>query len=633
MPRTDVTVTRSELESIAANARRLQIDVDELRERYRAERDRRFNPRGSGQFHPIAATNEYSRFDRDPWAPEIEPRPPMTETLDVLIIGGGFGGLGAATRLVKAGIDNLRVVEVAADFGGTWYWNRYPGVRCDIESYIYLPFLEETGFVPADKYSTGGEILEYCRLLGRTFGIYDKAVFQTRVVGIEWLNAEQRYRVATDRGDTFLARFVITQSGIFSRPQLPGIPGIDDFEGDSFHTSRWDYDVTGGDATGSLDRLVGRRVGIIGTGATGVQVIPQLARAADRVIVFQRTPTYIAPRGNGPTDRESFAALAPGWQQQWIDTFDRITTLLDGLNCPINDGWTAFGRHQAAALQEIGSRLDPDARAAALEASDLAWNQELRNWVDRTVHDPHKAAVLKAYYRTHCKRPGFSDEYLEAFNSPNLTVLDVSATPIDRITPKGVVVGDTEYELDVLIHATGFDLGHTWTERAGYDVVGRNGTRLSERWRTGSVAFHGLLARDFPNMFFMGVTQTSGTPNFAGLLVQQAVHIAHLLEHMRRHGSTTIEVEQAAQDEWQRMVLERAAPRAAALAECTPGYFNNEGEPGKTSVLGPNRFAPAVELYQLLAKWREDGRFEGVRIAGPEPRAASSGEPLPDGTD
>ncbi len=356
--------------------------LDVFREKYAAERDKRLTKEGAEQFQAIDFTGKFSEFDADPHVDGPREAGPMSLDLDVLVVGAGFMGITAGIELEKVGVSSYKILDVAGDFGGTWYWNRYPGVRCDVESYIYLPYLEETGYVPTERYVRGSEIYAYCRSLAQQHGLYDHALFQTRVTGMEWDEDTARWTVRTDNGDEFRARFVATQSGLFMRPHLPGIPGIESFAGHSFHTSRWDYEYTGGDDSGNLDRLRGKKVAIIGTGATGLQVIPQLAEYADEVVVYQRTPTQVMPRQNAQTDVDWFKSLKPGWHRERRAAFDKCVqdraTVSD-----VDDGWVKFAKYQMDAVFEAGGE-NPSLEVLidAMERSDYEWNEMLRDRID-----------------------------------------------------------------------------------------------------------------------------------------------------------------------------------------------------------------------------------------------------------
>ena len=300
------------------------LTFEEAREKYRVEREKRLRPDGNAQYQELAG--DYAEFDRDPHVePGFTREPVMTET-GVVIVGGGFGGMLTAINLTKLGIRDFHIVEKAGDFGGTWYWNRYPGCMCDVESYTYLPMLEETGYMPTEKYASATEIFGYCQLLGRTFELYDHALFQTVITDAAWDETANRWRITTTRGDQLSARFMVVAGGLLHKAKLPGIPGIDQFEGKAFHTSRWDYSFTGGSATTPLEGLRDKRVGIIGTGATAVQAVPRLAAAAQELFVFQRTPSAVGVRNNAPTDVEWFTNQPPGWQRERMLNFTDVVT-------------------------------------------------------------------------------------------------------------------------------------------------------------------------------------------------------------------------------------------------------------------------------------------------------------------
>lgn len=601
------------------------VDVETLREKYRRERDKRVRPSGTDQFNFLEG--EYQKFDEDPWAGPPMPREPLQAELDVLVIGAGFGGLIASATLLKAGVEDFRILDAAADFGGTWYWNRYPGIRCDVESYIYLPYLEETGYMPTERYATGPEIREYCRLLGRHFGLYERALFQTHVESVAWNDEDSRWIVTTSRGDVLRPRYVATQSGIFSRPQLPGIPGIEDFKGRAFHSARWDYAYTGGDETGNLTNLADKRVGIIGTGATGLQVIPKLAESAKHLTVFQRTPTAVGVRDNGPTDPEWFKSLPSGWQKERERTFNELFCG-QNVECGVDDGWTRFFRHVNAAVAALPEeqQSDPVAIGDAMEAADYEWNELIRARVDAVVRDPDKATKLKAYYRTLCKRPGFADDYLPAFDRDDVDLVDTSETGIDRITERGIVVDGLEYELDCVIFATGFELGTTWRHQAGYDVIGRAGRPLSEKWARGLLTYHGLFSHEFPNMFFMGLTQTGSTISVPHMLQEQADHVAFIVKHCLEEGVDSFEATPGAEAEWQDVIDGYNQLRRPFQETCTPGYFNAEGKPeDRRSAISSGIYQPSTEFFEWLAEWRDARDFKGLMLHSTEPEHHTDG--------
>ncbi|MDB5713842.1 MAG: Phenylacetone monooxygenase [Sphingomonadales bacterium] len=587
-------------------------DIEIIRDRYETERRKRLKSAGTDQYN--FTEGNLAKFAEDPHAGTPQPRDPRLVDIDLLVVGAGIGGIQLGATLRQNGIDDFLIVDVAADFGGTWYWNRYPGLRCDVESYIYLPFLEETGYVPTERYTRGSEILAYCQKLGHHFELYDRALFQTKITGMIWDEASARWIVTTSRGDELRARFVTTQSGIFSRPQLPGIPGIETFVGGTFHSARWDYDYTGGSSDGGLDKLGDKRVGIIGTGTTALQVVPELAGAAKELTVFQRTPTAVGVRDNAPTDTDWFTSQPKGWHRQRIKSFNALSNgeLVD---CGVNDGWARFFRLMINSVGALPpAQLTPEAAAEAQEAADFAYNEEVRARVDDFVHDPQKSALLKAYYRTMCKRPGFSDHYLPVFDQDNVKLVDVSGG-VEKITPHGMIVNGVEHELDCLIFCTGFELGTTWAHQAGYDVTGRDGTLLSEKWADGLLTYHGLFSKNFPNMFFMGLTQTGITINVPHMLQEQADHITFLVKHCLDNGFRSFETTAEAEAIWQDAIGAVSEARRPFQEACTPGYYNAEGKvDDRRSAIGSGWYMPSTHFFDMWAAWRAAGNFEGLTI-------------------
>ena len=597
----------------------LDFDPDALREKYREERDKRLRPDGNEQY--VEVTAEFSHYVDDPYVdPGSGDREPLFDEVEVAVIGGGFGGLLVGARLREAGFERIRLIENAGDVGGTWYWNRYPGAMCDVESYVYLPLLEELGYIPKHKYSFAPEILEHSRAIARHYRLYDDACFQTSVTELRWDEAAQRWIISTDRGDRMKAQFVAMANGPLSRPKLPGIPGINEFKGYTFHTSRWDYGYTGGDSTGDLTNLTDKVVGIIGTGATAVQCIPHLGEWAKHLYVFQRTPSSVDVRNNRETDPAWAATLEPGWQQRRMDNFNILVSGGDQDEDLVADGWTDIFRKLTGiaakgASRAIGRRLTPLERAELTELADFQKMEEVRARAAAIVHDPSTAEALKPWYRQFCKRPCFHDEYLPTFNRPNVTLVDTDGKGVQQLTERGVVVDGVEYQVDCLIFATGFEVGTTYTRRAGYDIIGRGGTTLSEKWSEGLRTLHGLQTNGFPNCFFLGFTQTAVTVNVPHALNEQAKHVAYILREARARGASTVETTFEAEQAWCDEVRDKARLGERFYRECTPGYYNNEGRLGN-----PNGFfagmygAGPVVFFELLDAWRSDGELAGVDL-------------------
>jgi cyclohexanone monooxygenase len=586
------------------------VEADLLRERYAREREKRLNPKGNAQWTEMA--DGLAQYADDPYVEPGFERAPVREAVDVLIIGGGFGGLLCAAKLKKAGIEDFRIVEKAGDFGGTWYWNRYPGVQCDVESYIYLPLLEETGYVPTEKYAHGPEILEHTQRIARHFKLHDRALFQTRIGEMRWDEAKRRWLVTTDRSDVIEARFVVSSSGPLNRPHLPGVPGIDDFKGRAFHTSRWDYGYTGGDTRGGLDKLADKRVAIIGTGATAVQCIPHLAKAAKHLYVFQRTPSVVGVRGNRPTDAAWVRALEPGWQRERSENFEFILEGGSPDEDLVADGWTDFSRRIRPDLR--APDLTPEERARLAELADFKCGEEIRERVDALVTNKAAAEGLKPWYRVFCKRPTFHDGYLPAFNQPNVTLVDTQGAGVERITERGLIAQGVAYEVDCIIFATGFDTGIEYTRRSEFELYGVGGETLSEHHQERPRTFHGYYSHGFPNFFILGISQNGFRANFTYMLSEQSEHIVGLIAELGRRGLTRLEPTAEAEAEWQEVIHAKSRDRVAFLSRCTPGYYNGQGDPEHGIFV--NTFNGGANAFRrLVEEWRARGDFAGLQVS------------------
>ena len=605
-------------DTIAHLVGELDFDPDALRDKYREERDRRLRPDGNEQY--VEVTAEFSDYVDDPYVEPGFTREPLFDEVEVAIIGGGFGGLLMGARLREAGFERIRLIERAGDVGGTWYWNRYPGAMCDVESYVYLPLLEEMGYVPKHKYSFAPEILEYSRAIARRYDLYEDACFQTDVTELRWDESDGRWIISTDRGDRMRARFIAMANGPLSRPKLPGIPGINDFAGHTFHTSRWDYRYTGGDSSGGLAGLRGKRVGIIGTGATAVQCIPHLAESAEHLYVFQRTPSSVDVRNNRETDPDWAATLEPGWQQRRMDNFNILVSGGDQDVDLVADGWTDIFRNLTAiaakqASRELGRRLTPREKGKLMELADFKKMEQVRSRVETIVEDEATAEALKPWYRQFCKRPCFHDEYLPTYNRPNVTLVDTKGQGVERLTERAVVADGREYEVDCIVFAIGFEVGTTYTRRAGYDIVGPDGMTLSQKWSEGLRTLHGLQTNGFPNCFFLGFTQTAITVSVPYALNEQAKHVTYILEAARRQGADTVEATLEAEDAWVDEMRARAHLGERFYAACTPGYYNNEGKLGNPNGLFAGMYgAGPIRFFRLLDEWRADGGLPGVAL-------------------
>ena len=597
----------------------LDFDPAALKAKYLEERDKRLRDDGNEQY--VEVTAEFSHYVDDPYVEPGFSRAPLQDEVEVAIIGGGFGGLLMAARLREAGFDDIRMIEKAGDFGGTWYWNRYPGAMCDVESYCYLPLLEELDYMPKHKYSFAPEILQHSKRIARHYNLYENACLQTAITQLSWDAKDNRWVIETDRNDRMRARYVAMANGPLSRPKLPGIQGINDYKGHTFHTSRWDYNYTGGNSFGNLSGLKDKRVGIIGTGATAVQCIPHLGEWAKQLYVFQRTPSSIDERNNHETDQAWAKSLEPGWQQKRMDNFNVLVSGGDQPEDLVADGWTDIMRNLTGiaaklASRKLGRRLTKGERAELMELADYKKMNAVRARAQKIVADEKTAELLQPWYRQFCKRPCFHDEYLDTYNRDNVTLVDTNGRGVERLTETGVVANGEHFEVDCLIFATGFEVGTSYTRRSGYDIVGRGGQTLSEHWQEGLRTFQGLTSHGFPNCFFLGFTQTAVTVNVPHALNEQAKHVAHILQTARDLGTPTVEPTAQAEEDYVQEIAKSANVGARFYAECTPGYYNSEGKRGNRSgFFSDMHSAGAIKFFKLLKDWRDEGSLEGLDLS------------------
>jgi cation diffusion facilitator CzcD-associated flavoprotein CzcO len=591
------------------------LDTAAIRAKYAAERNKRIRADGNAQYRELDGT--FAHLNDDPYLP-VTPRAAVTDHVDFTFIGGGFAGLVVGARLTEARVGKVRIVEKGGDFGGNWYWNRYPGAQCDTASMIYMPLLEETGHMPSEKYAHAPEILAHSQRIARQFNLYEHALLHTEVQDLSWDDERAVWTVRTNRGDVFTTQFIGLGTGPLHIAKLPGIPGIEKFKGHSFHTSRWDYEYTGGSPEGApLSKLADKRVAIIGTGATAVQAVPHLARAAAVLYVCQRTPSSVDARDNAPIDPDWFASIAePGWQDKWLENF---ATFQSGIALPeedlVDDGWTDLAKRMRAKISQIPpSEMSPQALYASFEQSDHEKMEAIRARAEAIVEDKETAEKLKAWYRQLCKRPCFHDEYLQSFNNPGTHLVDTDGQGVEAITERGVVVAGIEYEVDCIVYASGFEVGTDYRRRCGFDVTGRDGVRLSDYWADGMRTKHGIHVHGFPNLFIVQPQQGANLiSNVPHNIVDSAKTFAAIVSHARSSGYRTVEVTRAAEDAWLALLATAPAP-ILGTTECTPGYYNNEGKgwEGGSAGLGGGYPLGAVAYFQYIEGWRSSGTFEGL---------------------
>jgi cyclohexanone monooxygenase len=589
----------------------LTPEEDALLEKYKQERAKRIRTEGIAQF--VKTEGKFAHFLHDPYVKDPLVRGAIAEDADVVIVGGGFSGMLMGARLRQAGVDNIRIVETGADFGGVWYWNRYPGCAVDLDSYIYMPMLEEIGYMPTEKYAKAGEIRQYAQAIGRHFDLYRNALFQTQVTRVFWDEAASRWIVTTNRGDELKARFVVIGSGPLNHPKLPGVRGIETFKGHSFHTSRWDYDYTGGDPSGNLTGLKDKRVALIGTGATGIQCVAPIGEWAKQLYVVQRTPAVVGIRGNKPLDSDWASRLDTGWQRRRQKNFDGLLAgLIDGEDL-VADEWTDFWAPPK--LPQTGTT--PESVRALVQKLDIEKMDNIRARIESIVNDPVTANALKPYYNRFCKRPTFNDEYLPTFNRLNVKLIDTQGRGLDRITENAIVFDGKSYEVDCIIYATGFEMLKMSHKTGGFEVIGRGGQTLDEKWEKAVTTLHGIYTWGFPNLFVVaGLRQSAITVNFSYIADEQASHTARFIKRLIDENVKVAEVTKDAEDRWCATIIEKSKIDLDYIRACTPSYFNNEGDlEGLAKLAFTTAYGGGIfEYSEILKKWRESGFYEDMAL-------------------
>ncbi len=591
------------------------FDPEAVREKYLAERDKRLLP-GRAAIRDLARDEHFARYREDPFTPLVA-REPVVDDVDVVVVGAGIAGVVAGAQLRKAGIERIRIVDKAGGIGGTWYWNQYPGVMCDVESYIYLPMLEELGYVPQHRYAFGAEIRGHLEAIAERFDLVDDALLHTGVTRAEWDDAAARWHITTDRGDQLSCRWYVLGTGILNLLKLPAIPGMEDFAGHSFHTARWDYRYTGGGPGEPLTELEDKVVALIGTGATGIQCLPPLAAAAKHVYVFQRTPSAVGVRGNRPTDPDFAERCTPGWQRERWDNFQALMLGKPAGADLVDDGWTHHYALVHHPPRTEGMTIDDYLRGG--EELDFGVMEEHRRRVEELVRDPAAAEALKPYYRYLCKRPCFHDEYLLAFNEPNVTLVDAPAG-FDEVTARGPVVDGEQYEVDCIIYGTGFEPEITPVpRRVGHEIVGRGGLTLAEKFADGPSTLFGIMSRGFPNLFLMPgpAQQAVVTVNYTQLAVAGAEFVGGAVGILHDKGVDAFDVTAEAEDAWVEQIVGSFVDGSRVMAACTPSRINNEGRPDLVNPRQSNYgrgFGDWFAYRELLEQWVERGDCDGLEL-------------------
>ncbi len=536
---------------------------------------REFKETRVGAADYMSMEGEFSKYLEDVYSePPIE-REALGDECEILVVGAGFAGLLLWYKLQKEGFTDVRFCERGGEVGGTWYWNRYPGIACDVESYSYLPLLEEMEYFPTMKFASGFEILEYCQKIAEKYGFYDRCLFHTTVGETAWDEETGRWTVTTDRGDKMRARYVILANGILTTPRLARIDGMETYQGESFHTSRWDYNVD----------LKDKRVGIIGSGATAVQVVPEIAKIVKELYVFQRTPSSIDVRDQRETTPEEIEAWKkePNWS---VKRRERLATISSGRTAlKGNDDFLSGKVTDFKERKKHTTVLTPEELMKRQLNTNFRIMEQIRARVDATVQDPKAASALKPYYPYGCKRPAFHDEFLPTFNLPHVTLVDTAPLGVSKINTKGVVHDGKEYPLDVLIYATGFQ----WMATATFEmIIGRDGRTLRQKWQEeGTKTFLGLHSHGFPNLLIMSGPQGGGGQfNFTRGIESHTDYVVWMMKTLRERGGGIVDINKAPEVEYAehcRQVDINTQP----FRDCV-SYYNGEGkaEPGSLAYYG-----------------------------------------------
>ena len=591
------------------------FDPEAVHAKYLAERDKRLVP-GRAAIRDLASDAHFARYRDDPFTP-MAPRDPVHDDVDVVIVGGGIAGVLAGAELRNAGVERIRIVDQAGGIGGTWYWNRYPGVMCDVESYLYLPMLEELDVVPTQRYASGDEIRRHLQAIADRFELVPDALFHTGVTRAEWDERASRWRVRTDRGDDLSCRYYVLAVGILNLMKLPAIPGMERFGGRAFHTARWDYGYTGGGPGEPLTNLGDKVVGLVGTGASGIQCAAPLAEAAEHLYVFQRTPSAVGVRGNRPTDPAFAEARRPGWQQDRMDNFQAIMLGRKVEDDLVDDGWT----HHYAAVHHPPRAKDMSLAEYMRGAEELDFGimEEHRRRVAEAVADPAVAEAIKPYYRYLCKRPCFHDEYLPVFNEPNVTLVDCPAG-IERVTERGPVVDGRQYDVDCLVYGTGFEAELTpLHRRVGHEIVGRDGVTLAGKWADGAASLFGMMSRGFPNLFVMPAPgqQAVVTVNYTQIAVLGARFVGRAVRSLDERGVAVFDVSADAEEAWCEKIVASFVDGSHVMAACTPSRINLEGNPKAMNPRNGNYGRGLGDYFgyrELLERWLDQGDCEGLEL-------------------
>src|SRR5947209_6436024 len=514
----------------------------------------------------------------------------MSEEYDAVVVGAGFSGLYLLHRLRGLGL-RVRVYDAAGDVGGTWYWNRYPGARCDIPTtdytYSFDPELEKA-WTWSEKYATQPEILAYLGFVADRYDLRPDIEFNTRVEGARWDDESSRWRLRTDTGKEVSARYYVMASGCLSVPKSPDVPGAGSFSGEVYFTGKWPHEQV---------NFTGKRVAVIGTGSSGIQSIPLIAQEASQLTVFQRTPNFSIPAGNGPVpaqrleqlsaDREAYREAAK-WSRGGIPT---EITEIRGTMAPPEVRRQRF--EEAWQSGELFAILGVFADQGVDPASNEIVAEMIREKIRAVVNDPQTADTLcptDHFFGT--KRPCLDTGYYETFNLPHVRLVDLRKTPIEQVTPSGIETTDESFEFDAIVYATGFDA--MTGPLVAVDVTGRDGLTLKQKWADGPSTYLGLTTVGFPNFFAItGPGSPSVLSNMAVSIEQHVDWVSDCIAHMQEHGFDTIEPTPTAEAGWNQHAADCAA---ITLHPTANSWYMGANVPGKPRVFYP--YIGGVDAYR-----------------------------------
>ena len=534
-----------------------------------------------------------------------------SDNYDVVVVGAGFSGMYLVKKLRDLGL-NFVILEQGGDVGGTWYWNRYPGARCDIPtveySYSFDKELEQS-WDWQELMAAQPEILTYANQVADNYDLRDAMRFNTRVASADFDENENSWTVVTDTGDEYLARYFIMATGCLSVPNWPDIEGREDYAGRTIHTGLWPHE--------KVD-FTGLRVGIIGTGSSAVQSIPEIAKTAKELKVFQRTPVYTFPAGNHPLDDDFRADI----KARYEDIRETQRGSLGGMAM-----FGVMGRLQEVGTEKIADCSEeereqrlveeglPSLRRYAdvgldLEANEMACDLYRRHIAD-IIDDPETAkALMPRGYPMGCKRQVVDIGYYEAFNRDNVSLIDLREDPIERINESGVCTAGGQHDVDVLIYATGFDAMTGAINNVS--ITGRSGTKLKDKWENGPRSYLGLQIAGFPNLFTVtGPGSPSVLSNMLVSIEQHCDWITDCIHHMNSNGLNTIEAEQQAEDQWVKHVFEVADGTMLTAPSCSSWYLG-VNIPGKPRVFMP--YVGGVGNYRAKCSSVAANGYEGFKL-------------------